>query len=234
MKDVKADVTEIFSSIQGEGIFVGMKQIFVRFKSCNLSCSFCDEISASASKKYSPEELLAEILAIESADGPHHSVSFTGGEPLLYTEFLIEVLKLLEKEKIVSYLETNGTLPVNLAKIIDRVDIVSMDIKLPSSTGEKEYWAEHSKFLKTASKKDVFVKIVVTPNTVKEDVEKAAAIMKGINKKIPLILQPVTPMGPLDTNIDNETLLDFMNICLRGRRGDTRIIPQVHKRLGQR
>jgi len=234
MKDIQADVTEIFSSIQGEGVFVGMKQIFVRFKSCNLNCSFCDETSAGSSKKYSPKELLAEIKAMEKARGPHHSVSFTGGEPLLYVEFLNEILKFLKKEKMKTYLETNGTLPANLTKVIDKIDIVAMDIKLPSSTGEKEYWPEHSRFLKTASKKNVFVKIVVTPNTVEDDIKKAVALIKGIDEKIALILQPVTPIGPLDNNIDNKTLLDFMDICLRSRRGDTRIIPQVHKVLHQR
>ncbi len=234
MKDIQADIAEIFSSIQGEGIFLGMKQIFVRFKSCNLTCAFCDEMSAVTSRKYSPKELLAEIKAMEKTRGPHHSVSFTGGEPLLYVEFLKEALKLLKKEKMKAYLETNGTLPAKLTKIIDKIDIVAMDIKLPSSTGEKEYWNEHLRFLKVASKKNVFVKIVVTPNTVEEDVEKAAALIRGVNKNIPLILQPVTPVGPLDNNIDNKTLLDFMDICLRGKLGDIRIIPQVHKVLGQK
>ena len=58
-------------------------------------------------------------------------------------------------------METNGTLVKQLAQVIDEIDIISMDMKLPSDIG-KAYWQEHEEFLKLASKKDVYVKIVIT------------------------------------------------------------------------
>lgn len=88
MPGLKGQITEIFSSIQGEGIFVGAKQIFVRFDKCNLSCAFCDERDRPDPEEYGPDKLMQEIKALEESKGPHHSVSFTGGEPLLYCDFL--------------------------------------------------------------------------------------------------------------------------------------------------
>lgn len=227
----KADITEVFSSIQGEGIFLGARQIFVRFKACNMNCVFCDERKNLGSKEYTPSELMRLVRLLERTNRPHHSVSLTGGEPLLYAEFLREFLILLKKEDMKSYLETNGTLPDVLKGIIDLVDIVAMDFKLPSSTGEREYWLEHQKFLKVASKKKVFVKAVVTPNTREEDIRRAAELVKKIDRDISFILQPATPTRLHDRIIDNATLLGFLDIASRSNLENIRVIPQIHKIL---
>jgi organic radical activating enzyme len=229
-----AEVIDIFSSIQGEGIFLGARQIFIRFKKCNLSCVFCDEDLDRKAKSYTPLELMKEAKIIELSNGPHHSVSLTGGEPLLYADFLKAFLKILKKNRnFKSYLETNGTLPYELAKIIDLVDIVAMDFKLPSSTGGRPYWNEHLEFLKIASKKKVFVKAVVTPDTKKEDIEKAMELMKRIKGGIPFVLQPATSLKPGgDSDVNKDTLLRFLDVGLKNDIHNIRIIPQVHKMLG--
>ena len=232
MAVIKAEITEIFSSIQGEGIFLGAKQIFVRFKKCNLNCLFCDEARDSAVKEYAYLDLMKEIKTLDTASGPHHSVSFTGGEPLLYWDFLKVFLKTFKKNRnFKSYLETNGTLPNELAKIIDLVDIVAMDFKLPSSTGERSYWYEHADFLKIASRKKVFVKAVVTPDTDNEDIEKAIQLLKKSDKNIPFILQPVTPVKPGDRHVGAEKLLGFLDVGSRNNISNMRVIPQIHKIL---
>jgi 7-carboxy-7-deazaguanine synthase len=234
MKQLKADITEIFSSVQGEGIFVGAKQIFVRFRRCNINCSYCDESRLAPAKEYTAARLMAEIKRLNRKSGPHHSVSFTGGEPLLYAEFLKEPLELLKAEGLRSYLETNGTLPEKLSTVIDVVDIVAMDFKLPSSTGEREFWSEHYEFLKIASAKKVFVKLVVTPNTSAEDIRRSVELVKSVDESIPLILQPATVTNPLESRIDNQTIMSFVKICSTNRLDDVRVIPQVHKVLGIR
>ena len=232
MSDIKAEITDIFSSIQGEGIFVGAKQIFVRFKKCNLSCAFCDTPRIPEAKDYSPSELMKEIKALELAKGPHHSVSLTGGEPLLYHDFLKVFLKMLKKgRRFKSYLETNGTLPHELSEIIDLVDIVAMDFKLPSATLERAYWHEHAEFLKIASKKKVLVKAVVTPATRKEDVEKAIHLIKQLHRGIPFILQPASPVKSDEKDIGREKLFDFLETGLRNNLTNIRVIPQIHKIL---
>jgi len=231
MHKVKADIVDIFSSIQGEGIFLGAKQIFVRFARCNLSCNFCDELNQAQPKCYTSAELMTEVEALDETKGPHHSISLTGGEPLMYTEFLKIFLKLLKEGKLRSYLETNGTLPCELRSVIDLVDIVAMDFKLPSSTGGGEYWKEHMEFLEIASAKKVFVKAVVTADTTEADIEKAAAIIKKVNGNIPFILQPATPVKGQEKNIDNSALLKFIDVWTAHKLDNIRVIPQVHKIL---
>ena len=232
MNNHKADITEVFSSIQGEGIFVGTRQIFVRFKTCNMACEFCDTPNDGAVKEYSPTQLLNEVRAIDEAKGAHHSVSLTGGEPLVYTEFLKIFLPLLKKNGFKNYLETNGTLPDELEKIIDFTDIVAMDFKLPSSTGGREYWKEHSEFLKIAARKKVFVKAVVTVNTKEADIEKAVSLIRHVNKNIPFIMQPATPVKKSDKKVGENRLLEFLDIALKNNVENSRVIPQMHKVLG--
>jgi len=63
---------------------------------------------------------------------PHHSVSVTGGEPLLQARRLAALLPLLAQRHQPIYLETNGTLPGGLASVLEWVDHIGMDIKLDS------------------------------------------------------------------------------------------------------
>ncbi len=228
----KAEITEVFSSMQGEGIFVGARQIFVRFKRCNMICAFCDTSNDAAGKEYSCSALMQEIKAIDKSSGPHHSVSLTGGEPLIYVEFLKSLLPLLKKAHLKTYLETNGTLPEELESVIDFVDIVAMDFKLPSSTGVRACWKEHLDFLKIASRKKVFVKSVVTTDTKKEDIIEAVGLIRIVNKKIPFIMQPATPVKNFDKKPGENRLLEFLDIALKNEVENSRVIPQMHKMLG--
>ena len=220
---LKAKITEIFSSIQGEGPYVGEDQVFVRFSGCNLLCKFCDERKKTTLLEYTPSEVIERIINEE-----RKTVSFTGGEPLLQADFLKEILLVLKEKDLSIYLETNGTLKDELLGILDYVDVISMDIKLPSSTGCAPYWREHAMFLKEAIKKEVFVKSIVTPETISSDVEMAVSIVNALDENIPFIIQPVSYNG----NIEKISLLgDFFDSASH-RLNDVRIIPQVHKILG--
>lgn len=232
MSTIEAEISDIFSSIQGEGLFVGAKQIFVRFRQCNLACSFCDESWHTESRSYTPLELMTEVKYLDTNKGPHHSVSLTGGEPLMYVDYLPTFLRFLRKNKMKSYLETNGTLPEALACVIDQVDIIAMDFKLPSSADIRPYWDEHFEFLKIAVKKDVFVKVVVTSKTTKEDVAQAVSIIKRLKRDVPLVLQPATPRLPHEKVVENSRLLEFLDIGAKGHIEGMRVIPQMHKVLG--
>ena len=158
---MKGRIAEVFDSIQGEGLYLGEKQIFVRFYGCNIECKFCDT-KLSSFMEYEPEELFRELKLHQDK---YHSVSFTGGEPLLQKDFLKELMKLTRKEKHKNYLETNGILHEALKEVIDYVDIVAMDLKLPSSTGLSDFWEEHRLFLKIAAQREVFLKTVVCSRT---------------------------------------------------------------------
>ena len=232
MHKLKAAICDIFSSVQGEGIFLGARQIFVRFNDCNLNCSYCDEPREPKSREYTADELFGQVKFLELSKGPHHSVSLTGGEPLLYADFLKVFLGLLKKEKIKSYLETNGTLPQELSKVIDLVDIVAMDIKLPSSTGQAEFWKQHLEFARIAASKKLFIKAVITDRTTREDVEMAVDIVKKVKANAPLVLQPASPAAEGARTIDNEKLMKLMEIGLKKQLENIRVIPQMHKMLG--
>lgn len=216
-------ISEVFSSIQGEGLYTGARQLFVRFYGCNLDCVFCDT-QMSVYEKYTPEELYSVISRFEKN---YHSISFTGGEPLLQKDFLKEILKLLKKDGVKTYLETNGILHEELKEVIDYIDIIAMDFKLPTSGKHEEYWQEHKKFLETAVKKEVFIKCIVCLSTHDEDIEKVTELIKSSGKNVPLIIQPNTfELGRrlLDKAMAYQDTL-FHTVS------DVRIIPQVHKYL---
>jgi organic radical activating enzyme len=176
--------------------------------------------------------LLREVRALDIKQGPHHSVSLTGGEPLLHAAFLKKFLPLLKKDMFRVYLETNGTLPGELAQVIDLVDMVAMDLKLPSSTDCGDFWDKHERFLKAARAKKVFVKAVVTADTKKSDIARAIALVKKIDASTPFVIQPATPVNRSDEVVPQNRLHEFFDMTVKSGVADARIMPQVHKILG--
>ncbi len=232
----ETELSEIFSSLQGEGPYLGVKQIFVRFGRCNMHCGYCDELDKMKAERfdlYPLDRLVLEVEAQERASGGHHSVSLTGGEPLFYTPFLENFLPKLKERGLVTYLETNGTLPAELSKVIAWCDIVAMDLKPPSSTGDREYWEEHEAFLKVAIRKEVFVKVVVTPGTLYDEMKRAVALVAAVNPRLPFILQPLS--DPVGINTDSLKLIETEIFPLaKAALHDVRVIPQMHKIWGVR
>ena len=230
---IRTKVLEIFSSRQGEGLYTGVKQIFIRFAGCNLSCVFCDVPGETSyqTRIFSAAGLRDEVERRRRKFGHWHSLSLTGGEPLLQVEFLKEFLPQVKKIKI--YLETNGTLPEKFKEVSSWIDYVSVDFKLPSSTGRDALWENHRRFLKLVRGKNCFVKVVITGETTQKDLKKAVGIIAGIDKNIPLILQPVTGDDNFRVSVCGKKLLDFQKCALK-KLGEVRIIPQLHKRMGLR
>lgn len=223
----KAKISEIFFSLQGEGIYFGIPQLFIRFYECNLSCVFCDT-NLRRYRNYTVKGLMKELSKYRK---PYHSLSLTGGEPLLQADFIREFLPEFKKKyRKPVYLETNGTLADALAGIIDYVDIVAMDFKLPSSTKGKSFWEEHEKSLRIARKKLVFVKAVVTPDTSPAEIVALSDIIERINKKIPVILQPVT-VAETRHMVERRDLEHYRDL-LKDSLKRVEIIPQVHKLIG--
>jgi len=223
-------VREIFTSIQGEGPYVGVKQLFIRFCGCNLRCDYCDT-SVDVNEDYlefTPQELINYLKDFNMKS--IHSISLTGGEPLLWADFLTEFLPLFKdsfKNKI--YLETNSTLNKNLEKIIDYIDIISADIKLPSSSGIENSFAVHDEFFKTAKKynKEIFAKIVFDENILTDEIFHCLKLAEKY--ELPIILQPKTRDDKVSFN--QEKIFEVFDKFLASH-PNTRIIPQVHKFLG--
>ncbi|UCD85665.1 MAG: 7-carboxy-7-deazaguanine synthase QueE [Deltaproteobacteria bacterium] len=244
----EANVVEIFSSIQGEGILVGERQIFVRFGGCRLRCNYCDTPQAlfpqkecrieklpGARKFYflpnplTPVKLREIAFSLDRVPSIHRHLSITGGEPLEQVSFLKEWLPAV-KDRFKIYLETNGILSGSLSKIIDLVDTIAMDIKLPSSLKGRSFWGKHRAFLQVARKKKVFTKMVITAQTAEREVLRAAELIGEIDKRIPLILQPVSPSGRVKRTPPPKILLKLQQVAARFL-PEVRVIPQIHKTL---
>ena len=251
MSTTEAHIHEIFSSVQGEGLYIGERQIFIRFLMCNMSCAYCDSpeslvpqktfrVEETPGKKdfkmYNNPATIDQLSGIldqfNKQKGLHHSVSLTGGEPLLQVDLLKNFIPKIKEKGLKAYLETNGTMPERLSEIIDLVDIVAMDIKLPSMTGESDRLQEHKKALQVASRKEVFVKIVFGRQSKPLEIENASKVISEIGSGIPLVLQPVTPVREIKHGPTPEQMLSFHAIAKR-HLNNVRVIPQIHKMLGQ-
>lgn len=240
---MRENIIEIFSSIQGEGKYVGCRQIFVRLEGCNLDCTYCDtenEIGGHAhcmvEERAGTHELVpyenplsveqvAEIVTRFTGDVPHHSLSITGGEPLLHVPF---IKNLAARIDLPIFLETNGTLDKALTECIDSISHISMDLKLPDVLSQP-VWDAHARFLLVARAVDVYVKVVVAAETRAEDVEHAAHLTAEIAPATLFILQPVTPYGGC-TAPTPARLLELQRIALC-HLPDVRIIPQTHRMM---
>ena len=225
--ELRAKILEVFHSIQGEGKYAGVPQVFVRFFECHMHCSWCDTPdSIGDGKREYKEYSVSELFDLIKPLIPDcHSVSLTGGEPLLQADFIKELIPYLRKTGLSVYLETSGVLHKELKKIIDDVDIVSMDFKLPSSTKCRSFWKEHEEFLKIAHQRDCFIKAVITADTNFEDIRKSIELIKRIDPQLLFILQPnYFEM----TNGVVAKCREFQNDCLK-HIPNVRILPQLHK-----
>jgi len=235
---MNANIYEIFNSIQGEGIYAGARQVFVRFCGCQLNCGYCDTREAQSPVDMcrihdrhinNPLNVNTTIDAINSLWTPStRHISLTGGEPLLHSGFIKELAGCASRPL---YLETNAGIPDAAGMVADVIDIAACDIKLPEHRSTDEYdhllgyeletiGIFHSRGVET------FAKIIVLRETTIESIKRAIFGIEAIDSAIPLILQPATPvdldMGQL------LGLMDFAGMHL----SDIRIIPQMHRLIG--
>jgi organic radical activating enzyme len=239
-KENKAKIKEIFSSIQGEGLFVGCKQIFIRFCACNLQCCYCDTDfyptninDKNTFFEFTPDEL-AEYLKTNFDLLSTHSISLTGGEPLIWAEFLKEFMPKLD---VKYYLETNATIEDNAKIILPFTDIVAGDVKLPSCSGIENAFELHDKFYKvvkttrgkrgivfSADNGNFFAKVVFDDNITEDEIKSTLTLAKKYDFEI--ILQPRMIGNELSVNSD--FMMKIFERFVKDHK-HTRLIPQVHK-----
>lgn len=226
----EARVSEIFSSLQGEGTHLGERHLFIRFEECHIHCTYCDELDK-AGTRMTQDEVLAEVDRLEAAEGPHGYISFTGGEPLLYLEFIKPLAASLKLKGFRIYLETNGILWPALKEIISQVDLVAMDMKPASVTGESNYDNEHRKFLEVARQKETFIKIIVSKKIVEQEYLDQIEIVREVALETPVILVPLS--SDIEGHEDPELMTLLVQMQRQGARRirDVRIVPRFHKIL---
>lgn len=239
-----ASIIEIFSSSQGEGPYAGERHLFVRFQGCSLSCQFCDTPASFVenprcrvetrpfTKNFSYHDNPLSVLRLNGLlafFGRARTLAVTGGEPLESIRFLKEWLPSLQGHYRV-LLETAGIHHQELAAILPWVDVVSMDLKLPSVTGMRSYWEEHGQFAMTAMEKDLYIKVVVSAETSDQDLEAALEMVAGVNVGIPFILQPANPFAQFRSTPSVEQLSGWRERAQQ-RLDQVSIVPQLHKIL---
>lgn len=222
----QARIVEVFSSLQGEGLCLGQRQIFVRFGGCNLHCDYCDEpetIPIPSGEVWTRRRVQAAVAAL-AQERTHEAVAWTGGEPLLHPDFLEPMMRWARGRGLKNYLETNGTRMKAFRRVAPLCDTVAMDIKLPSATG-RQSWSEHLEFLRVAPEK-TFAKAVLTSESTRAEWRQVIRLMQEVSTNIPLILQPATPYGGARP-IEPDEAVFFLRQAQALLR-DVRIIPQWH------
>ncbi len=257
MTELTANLIEIFSAIQGEGLNVGTRQIFIRFGGCDLRCHYCDsqhtwqkqptcEIEQTPGARdftihSNPIESSQLLNWIVQQNRPHlhDSISITGGEPLLHAPFLAQFLpQVKELTHLPIYLETGGHRPRHLIQVLPYLDLVGMDIKLPSVSGET-HWQKHQEFLQLCQNAGVgvFVKIIISQTTDSIELQQAAQLVAAISDRIIIFLQPMTALAHPHTNPSLTAptpaqVLDWQSL-MKEYLPHIRVIPQTHKMIGQ-
>ena len=206
-------VVEIFESINGESKRAGELAVFVRFKGCNLNCSYCDTTWANeADAKYT--EMSVDEIVQKIKDSGIKNVTLTGGEPLLQKDIKSLVEQILSIDEMRVEIETNGSIDIDK----DSWNVLpsfTLDYKSPSSGCNDKMFLDN---LKSVDLNDV-VKFVVGSA---EDLDKAYEIITKYNldKKTNVFLSPV--FG----NIEPVEIVDYM---LDKKMNDVKIQIQMHK-----
>jgi len=216
-------ISEIFVSLEGEGIEMGLRKVFLRLAGCNLKCSYCD---TDYREKFTLSAVKAakKIRALAERENICH-LSITGGEPLLQAEVLNEIIPELRRRFQIS-LETNGTLACAM-KSLEPVDFVSCDIKIPSASGVP-CWKETEEFIQVLRKRRIpfQLKAVVDKTSTRKEVIRAARLAGDV-----IILQPVFKKRYSEKEFSHfDSLCSAASAFVR----EARFLPQMHKYLGIR
>ena len=154
------NVVEIFHSIEGEGIRTGMPVTFIRLAGCNLRCSYCDTTYA----QNPTDGVLMSIDDIVSKVR-FQAVTITGGEPLLHTECVKELIDKLNKTGHYINIETNGS--INIMPFVFAVragrGFFTVDYKCPSSGMEDQMYQPN---FETMDENDVLKFVVSDDNDI--------------------------------------------------------------------
>jgi len=201
MKKGSVDSIESFGLVDGPGI-----RTVVFLSGCKLRCKYCHnpEMWKMGEANYTPEELAKKILRNKPYFRRNQGgVTFSGGEPLLQSEFLISVCKILKKEGIHIALDTAGVGNGDYGELLSLVDLVLFDIKHVTKEGYQEITGlemdDSLKFIEALNKsrKKVWIRQVIVPGIMDNDayLEKLSKVLKNIKNIEKIEFLPYHTMG---------------------------------------
>ena len=214
MTAVHYQVCEYFSSINGEGPSAGFPAVFIRFKGCNLCCSYCDTAWANSPDAESEEMTASDIAAIIRDSGLTH-VTLTGGEPL-FRDGMSQLVDYLSSDPgLCIEIETNGSMDLSPLLACNVRPSFIMDYKLPGSGMEKAMCLSNFHLL---TMQDA-VKFVAGSA---QDLDRILDIIKAYD----LAGRTRLFISPVFGQIDPKDIVDFL---IRHQLNDVRLQLQMHK-----
>ncbi len=206
-------VVEKFVSINGESICAGEPAVFIRFRGCDLNCSYCDTKWANSIS--APAEMLSakDISSYVESTGIT-DVTLTGGEPLLQKDIKTLIEMLVSNGHRVE-IETNGAHPIDVLAASECRPVFTLDYKLPSSGMERFMLTDNYKYLDTNDA----VKFVSGDIN---DLEAARAVIERyrLTEKCKVYISPV--FG----KIEPEQIVDYL---IDNKMNGVRLQLQLHK-----
>lgn len=198
-------INEIFHSIQGEGILMGIPTTFVRVAGCNLRCQWCDTQYAYEEGK----EMTLDEIVLRVRENPVNHVCITGGEPLLQ-EDTVTLVQLLHDGGFQVSIETNGSQSIEELPCLDSL-MISLDIKCPSSGMQEKMDFSNIELLGPSDQ----LKFIICDE---KDYEYAKELIDRYKPICSIIMTPVG--GRQMKNLAELVLRDMLNV---------RVLPQLHK-----
>ncbi len=236
----KVRLSEVFTSIEGEGVYAGTKTMFVRLAGCPLKCHWCDTpyaIPMDSGDEVSIDEV-KRIIEGELQQNTY-KVNFTGGEPLAQADAVIELAKFARSKGVKTYLESACYDANKFAKVLPYIDICKVEFKLSDARAidEKIYptlLKNELECLKmaVADGKKPYIKVVVTNSS-------NPAELAGLARKVFASTAPKNIAGFIiqpSYGID-EPLLDRLFAfydAIYPLYEQVRVVPQLHKLMGAR
>lgn len=201
-------ICEMFLSLQGEGIYIGLPMFFIRTSGCNLNCKWCDtEYAKVEGKEMDIKQIMEKV--IEYGDKGIEWVCVTGGEPLIQKDIYKLIYALLDHNFRI-LLETNGSLPIDSLPTEEDL-VIAMDIKTPSSGMHEKMNLKNIEVLGPLD----YVKFVIADS---RDYEYS----KKIIEKYDLRNVVMQPEGGKNLQWLSERVLE-------DHLGRVRVLPQLHK-----
>ncbi len=184
-------VSEVFLSVQGEGVHAGTPSVFVRTYFCNLTCSWCDTkytwLNQSASRPGLDYRAMGADALLQAVVkyGCSHLV-LTGGEPLIHQESLSGVLARLRQENFYIEVETNGTVTPS-PEMLRQVDCFNVSPKTSNSGVEVKVRARAAALRVLIDSGKAWFKFVVSERNDIDEIEEMISSFRMPREKVMLM-----------------------------------------------